>query len=119
MDKITLSEQIDDIDTINDKITMFWEKEVWNANITNIYNRHIASVIYQVQKLQRNLKSKNAIIMRKNDFEVLEDKDIISQIETIKNEHINYIKTHADCIPEYHLLIINLKNYNIINEKDK
>jgi hypothetical protein len=109
---INISEQIDNIELANQEITNFFHNGVWESNVINIYNKKIANTIYQVQKLVKLLKPNNTIIMNELDFEIKDQVDILNQINKIKNENINYIKTHADSIPEYHFLIISLKNFN-------
>jgi len=112
---IEITEQIHNIDNANELINDFFHNGVWESNVTNIYNKKIANIIHQVQKLVKllkPLKSNNTIIMNEDDFEIKEESDILNAINKIKNENINYIKTHADSIPEYHFLIINIKNFN-------
>jgi hypothetical protein len=70
------------------------------------------TISHQVQKLLKLLKPNNTIIMNEDGFEIKEESDILEMINKIKHENINYIKTHADSIPEYHFLIINIKNFN-------
>ena len=107
-----ISEQIENIELANNEINNFFHKGVWESNVTNIYNKKIANTIHQVQKLVKLLKPNNTFIMNELDFEIKDQVDILNQINKIKNENINYIKTHADSIPEYHFLIISLKNFN-------
>jgi hypothetical protein len=79
---------MDDKNNIIDKqLNNFWEYDVWNSNYNNIYNIKIKNIIKNFQKLDKNY-----------DYNF------------IKNENINYLKTHSDCIPEYHELIIKIKN---------
>ena len=110
LDEIT--EQIESIESANELINDFFFNGVWESNVTNIYNKKIANTIHQVQKLVKLLKPSNTIIMNELDFEIKDETDILNQINKIKNENINYIKTHADSIPEYHFLIISIKNFN-------
>jgi hypothetical protein len=78
----------------NDKIlNNFWENDVWNCNYKNIYNIKIKNIIKKIQFLNKNKNS----------------------INELKEEDINYLKTHSDCIPEYHELIIKIKNNNYKN----
>jgi hypothetical protein len=81
------NEKINNIDKI---LNDFWENDVWNSNYTNIYNIKIKNIIKKIQLLNKN---KNVDI-----------------IKALKEENINYLKTHSDCIPEYHELIIKIKN---------
>ncbi len=110
LDEIT--EQIKSMESANELINDFFHNGVWESNVTNIYNKKIANTIHQVQKLFKLLKPSNTIIMNELDFEIKDETDIFNKINKIKNENINYIKTHADSIPEYHFLIISLKNFN-------
>ncbi len=73
----------------------FWEKDVWNTNYQNINNNKIKCIIKSVQNLSKNI----------DNFDI---------INNIKEKNINYLKTHSDCIPEYHYLIIEYKK-NLIN----
>jgi hypothetical protein len=107
-----ISEQIENIELANNEINNFFNNGVWESNVTNIYNKKIANTIHQVQKLVKLLKPNNTFIMNELDFEIKDQVDILNQINKIKNENINYIKTHVDSIPEYHFLIISLKNFN-------
>ena len=109
---IEITEQIENIETANMMINDFFNNDVWESNVTNIYNKKIANIIHQVQKLLKLLKPNNTIIMNEDGFEIKEESDILEMINKIKHENINYIKTHADSIPEYHFLIINIKNFN-------
>jgi hypothetical protein len=81
------NQKINNIDKI---LNDFWENDVWNCNYYNIYNTKIKNIIKKIQFLN---KTKN-----------------YNSINELKEEHINYLKTHSDCIPEYHELIIKIKN---------
>jgi hypothetical protein len=78
------------INNIDKALNDFWENDVWNCNYNNIYNFKIKNIIKKIQLLN---KTKNS-----------------NSINELKEEHINYLKTHSDCIPEYHELIIKIKN---------
>ena len=69
-------------------VEKFWEIDVWKINYKNIYNKKIKDIIKDVQN---------------NNYTIID-------IQNIKNNNIEYIKLHAECIPEYHMLIINFKN---------
>jgi hypothetical protein len=71
-------------------VEKFWEIDVWKVNYKNIYNKKIKDIIKDVQN---------------NNYTIID-------IQNIKNNNIEYIKLHAECIPEYHMLIINFKNNN-------
>jgi len=95
----------------NQKIIDFWEKDIWKSNIENIHNKRIYNVLYEIYKLQNSIKSHGKfLVTNSGDFKICHHSNIHNAINKIKNDNINYIKTHADSIPEYHLLIINLKN---------
>jgi hypothetical protein len=79
------NEKLNNIDKI---LNNFWENDVWNCNYKNIYNTKIKNIIKKIQLLNKN----------KN------------YINELKEDDINYLKTHSDCIPEYHELIIKIKN---------
>lgn len=78
------------INNIDKVLNDFWENDVWNSNYNNIYNNKIKNIIKKIQSLNKN----------KN----------FNSINELKEENINYLKTHSDCIPEYHELIIKIKN---------
>jgi hypothetical protein len=80
------NEKINNIDKV---LNNFWENDIWNCNYNNIYNIKIKNIIKKIQFLN---KTKN-----------------YNSINELKEEHINYLKTHSDCIPEYHELIIKIK----------
>jgi hypothetical protein len=93
------------------KIEEFWEVGVWKCNINHIHNKRIKDVLIQIQKLTNpQLSKKQFFLLSGGDFEIKSNNKII---EKIKKEEINYIKTHADCIPEYHNLIIELKKESL------
>ena len=69
-------------------VEKFWEIDVWKVNYKNIYNKKIKEIIKNIQN---------------NNYTIID-------IQNIKNSNIEYIKLHAECIPEYHMLIINFKN---------
>ena len=71
-------------------VEKFWEIDVWKVNYKNIYNKKIKEIIKNIQN---------------NNYTIID-------IQNIKNSNIEYIKLHAECIPEYHMLIINFKNNN-------
>lgn len=95
---------------LEQKIKNFWEKDVWKANTKHIHNVKIKEAIEQVQKLSHNLKpNKKFFLSSDGEFKIKSDDKINGLVEKIKLENINYIKTHADAIPEYHFLIIEHK----------
>ena len=85
LNTIFTNEKINNIDKV---LNNFWENDVWNCNYKNIYNIKIKNIIKKIQFLNKNTNS----------------------INELKEEDINYLKTHSDCIPEYHELIIKIKN---------
>ena len=87
---IFTNEKLNNIDKV---LNNFWENEVWKCNYKNIYNYKIKNIIKKIQFLNKNKNS----------------------INELKEEDINYLKTHSDCIPEYHELIIKIKNNNFKN----
>jgi hypothetical protein len=92
------------------KILQFWEKDIWKCNVKHIHNERIKDVLIQIQKLTHCIKP-NKIFYLSNDgeFKIKSDVKIGNQIEKLKTDNINYIKTHIDSIPEYHNLIIEHK----------
>lgn len=100
--------------TIEQKILEFWEKDMWKSNVKHIHNERIKDVLSQVQKLISSIKpNKKFYLMTDGDFKIKTDPKIEGQIEKLKRENINYIKTHADSIPEYHNLIIEYKKKSL------
>ena len=89
LNTIFTNEKINNIDNV---LNNFWENDVWNCNYKNIYNIKIKNIIKKIQFLNKN--------------------KISNYINELKEEDINYLKTHSDCIPEYHELIIKIKNNN-------
>ena len=89
LNTIFTNEKINNIDKV---LNNFWENDVWNCNYKNIYNIKIKNIIKKIQFLNKNNNS--------------------NSINELKEEDINYLKTHSDCIPEYHELIIKIKNNN-------
>jgi len=87
LNTIFTDEKINNIDKM---LNNFWENDVWNCNYKNIYNIKIKNIIKKIQFLNKN--------------------KISNYINELKEEDINYLKTHSDCIPEYHELIIKIKN---------
>ena len=85
LNTIFTNEKINNIDKV---LNNFLENDVWNCNYKNIYNIKIKNIIKKIQFLNKNTNS----------------------INELKEEDINYLKTHSDCIPEYHELIIKIKN---------
>ena len=84
--ELTYNEKIKKIDI---EIEHFWQFSLWKCDYKNIYNEKISNIIKSVQ-MHTDPIDKNNI-----------DKN---------NIDINYIKSYSYCIPEYHILIINLKN---------
>jgi hypothetical protein len=106
-------------ESIEHKINEFWEKEIWKCNIKHIHNEHIKNTLYQIQKLTSSLKpNKKFILLSDGDFKIKSDSKIENQIEKLKKDNITYIKTHADCIPEYHNLIVEFKKKNLFLPPD-
>ena len=88
--ELTYNEKIKKIDI---EIEHFWQFNLWKCDYKNIYNGKISNIIKSVQT---------------HSDPITRDK-IINNID-INNIDINYIKSYSYCIPEYHILIINLKN---------
>lgn len=96
------------------KIKEFWEKGVWKSNIKHIHNERIRETINEIQKLHNSQKpNKKFYLLDDGEIKIKTDEKIESQIEKLKRDNINYIKTHADCIPEYHNLIIEYKKNHL------
>lgn len=95
---------------LEQKIKNFWEKDVWKCNTKHIHNLKIKQVIEQVQKLSQNLKPNRKFFFSSDgEFQIKSENKTEVLIEKIKSDNINYIKTHADSIPEYHSIIIQHK----------
>jgi hypothetical protein len=107
-------------ENIENKISEFWQKDIWKCNTKHIHNEKIKNTLIQIQKLTASLKpNKVFYLLNDNDFIIKTNPKIESQIDKLKKENITYIKTHADCIPEYHNLIIELKKNNLFFQPDQ
>lgn len=111
--------EINDINNINfnEKIEYFWNNDIWKIDIKQINNNKILTIFSQLQKyeLQLNNEKKNKLKFNINenyDIEIINDdkKNIKKKINKIKKENITYLKTHAECFYEYHLLINDILN---------
>ena len=92
------------------KILQFWDKGIWKCNIKHIHNERIKDILTQIQKLTYCIKPNKKFYLSNNgEFKIKSDDKIGNQIDKLKNDNINYIKTHIDSIPEYHNLIIEHK----------
>lgn len=110
MENYKLSNKIN----IEQKIQEFWEKDLWKSNTKHIHNERIKDVLSQIQKLNSSSKpNKKFFLMTDGEFKIKNDPKIEIQIEKLKKDNINYIKTHADSIPEYHNLIIEYKKKSL------
>jgi hypothetical protein len=99
---------------LEQKIQEFWEKDMWKSNVKHIHNDRIKDVLTQIQKLITQIKpNKKFYLLNDGDFKIKSDPKIENQIDKLKKENINYIKTHADSIPEYHNLIIECKKNSL------
>jgi len=96
----------------NSLIIKFWEYDIWNVDYKKIYHNKIKEIIYENNKLGKKLLYKNTMInINENyDIEVLDHEYIINKIDKFKKDNLNYLKKHAECIPEYHFLLIELIN---------
>lgn len=100
--------------SIEQKMQEFWEKDMWKSNTKHIHNERIKDTLLQIQKLTNQIKpNKKFYLLIDGDFKIKSDSKIESQIEKLKKENLNYIKTHADSIPEYHSLIIEYKKNSL------
>lgn len=96
------------------KIQEFWVKTIWKSNTKHIHNEQIKDVLTQIQKLINSINpNKKFYLSNDGEFKIKSDVKIEHQIEKLKNDNINYIKTHADSIPEYHSLIIEHKKSSL------
>ncbi len=98
---------------IEHKIQEFWERDMWKSNIKHIHNERIKDILFQIQKLTSFKPNKIFYLMTDGEIKIKTDPKIEIQIEKLKKENINYIKTHADSIPEYHNLIIEHKKNSL------
>jgi hypothetical protein len=103
----------------NEQLTIFWNNEVWKSNTNNIYNKKIVNVLEEIQKLQKIIKPSIKTLSNRYYFDIKNDSKLLNQIEKIKNDNINYIKIHAESIPEYHILIIKLKEELMLKINNK
>lgn len=96
--------------TLETKIQEFWERGIWKSNIKHIHNERIKEVLTQVQKLTNSIKpNKKFYLFNDGEFKIKSDIKIENQINKLKMDNINYIKTRADSIPEYHNLVVEHK----------
>jgi hypothetical protein len=104
---------------INERVKEFWLKDVWKSNTKHIHNERIKETLIQIQKLVNILKpNKKFYLMTDGELVIKSDPKIESQIEKLKRENINYIKTHVDSIPEYHKMIIEIKKERLFLTPD-
>ena len=100
---------------INTIIDNFWLNDVWTINTNNIYNKKIVNIINEINRLQDLLDDSdesNKYILDGSNFDINNNSDIIEKINKLKKDNINYIKIHSNSIPEYHILVSNIKlNY--------
>ena len=88
----------------------FWKYDVWKVNTDNIYNDKLKTIIKRVNNLQQKLdKHRPSFNIINNEVYINDSSDIINQINKLKKNNMVYIKTHAECIPEYHMCVINFK----------
>ena len=116
--------KINDINNINlnEKLNYLINNDIWKIDIKQINNNKILTIFNQLQKyeLQLNNEKKNKLKFNINenyDIEIINEdkKNIKKKINKIKKENITYLKTHAECFYEYHLLINDiLKNKKTI-----
>ena len=87
---------------------------MWKSNVKHIHNERIKDVLSQIQKLTYSIKpNKKFYLMTDGEFRIKSDPKIEIQIDKLKKDNLNYIKTHADSIPEYHNLIIEYKKNSL------
>jgi hypothetical protein len=106
----------------NNDINNFWENDIWNINIDYIYNKKIKNIIIQINKLNEQLSSNKIFSINEDlDFKINDKHEIKKKITKIKKDNIYYLKTHSDCILEYHFItqkyLIN-KSYTDENTMD-
>lgn len=107
-------EKTNNILSIEEKIKEFWITDIWKCNPKHIHNTHIKFVLCEIQNLTNQMKpNKKIFLLNDGEFKIKNDNKIENNISKLKNDNINYIKTHADCIPEYHNLIITHKKNSL------
>ena len=118
-----------EINNSNDKISLFWNKGIWDIDIKIINNINLLNIFMQIRKYESQLNDNKSVlkfnINQNNDFEIINEYKIIKKkIIKIKKENLNYLKKHADCFYEYHLIIYDVLkkkklswDYPILNEK--
>jgi hypothetical protein len=106
-------------DNIN-LINKFWEEDIWNIDYKKIYHERIREILNDNHKLNKKLLNNNTIINidQNYDIEVVDHTYILDKIEKFKRDNLNYIKKHAECIPEYHFLLIKLINKKLEINKE-
>jgi len=105
-------------------INNFWEYDIWNIDYTQLYNDKIITIINDINRLNNqmnynNINYNNTIININHNYDIIitDNKYINTEIDRIKKENLNYLKKHAECIPEYHFLLIKIINKKIENYK--
>ena len=98
----------------------FWNENIWKSDINFIFNYKIKKILGEIQHLQNKMNNKDfsTNIINENFFEINDKEYILTKINSLKYENINYIKTHAECIPEYHQILINYKTLSYITKKE-
>lgn len=97
----------------NNNLINFWLNDIWNINIDYIQNKKIKNIISQINKLNSQLISKRIFSIDKDlDIKINDKHEIKKKINKLKKDYIYYLKTHSDCIFEYHFVV----QENIINK---
>ena len=86
----------------------FWELDIYNSNTDNIHNNKIYDIINSINKLKKNSSNTIFNINDNLQLEIIDIKMINKEINKIKKDNINYLKTHVECIPEYFRYINNI-----------
>jgi hypothetical protein len=80
----------------------FWELDIYYSNTDNIHNTKIFDIITSINKLKKKISSNTIFNINDNlQLEIIDVKTINKEINKIKKDNINYLKTHVECIPEY------------------
>ncbi len=94
----------------NNLVDKFWNEDIYLAHPDYIYNENISNILNTINKLKKRTTHTLFGIGENLELEVYDPKNIQKEINKIKKDNLNYLKTHVECIPEYFKFIqsINL-----------
>lgn len=111
---IALSIKIKNKDTYH----KFWKKHVWKINIKYIYHSKIQEIFNKFKNFYNKEDTDNTRFNFDENFQVLminDKKEIKKKIKKFKKDNLNFLKTHAECIREFHFIQFNYLKKKITN----